>query len=120
MPYRVMSKDGIRTLADGRRWNNGAIIGDTALMPRIMEALLAEGAIAPVNNDVSLHDDPLMNLPYMTDSIANGLRSIGIDTVDALAGATVDMVSAVHGAGKTTAGRIIKAARRAMEGSDAA
>lgn len=120
MPYRVLSKDGIKTLATGQRWNNGAVIGDTALMPHIMEALLAEGAIEPIDTAPAVNADPLLNVPYMTDEIANGLRAIGIETVAALAGATVDTVSGLYGVGKTTAGRIIKGAQKVMEDADAA
>ena len=118
MPYRVLNKDGIRSLASGKHWRSGAVIGDAELNPRIITGLLDEGAIEAVVKIVEEHDDPLLDVPYVTEAIAAALHVIGLDTVGQVADAPVAVVTQAQGVGQVTAQRIIAAAQRLIAPDD--
>jgi len=112
MTYRVLNKDGIRSLASGKHWRSGAVIGDAELNPRIINSLLDEGAIEAVVRVVEKHNDPLLDVPYVTEVIAGALHAIDLNTVEQVAGAPVAVVMQAQGVGQVTAQRIIAAAQR--------
>ena len=118
MQYRVLAGSGLRSLAMGVHIPVGAVINEAVWPPHMIKSLLTEGLIEPVEEQGDTNANPLLLIDGVDEQLAAAINTLGFDSIEDVATATVQQLAFIPGVGKATAGKLIDNALALLQPED--